>query len=99
MNELLASGITYKAWLLHMINVRSDADIAVAKALRNMLQVTKSKNCNKVEPFRKCFVLPKRYSFIFYPDSMRQFFSEMVAFWNLNGRAFQNSETVTVSEL
>ena len=35
--------MTYKAWLLHMINVRSDADIAVAKALRYMLQVTKAK--------------------------------------------------------
>ena len=74
MNELLASGMTYKAWLFHMINVRSDADIAVAKALRYMLQVTKSKNCNKVQPFHKRFVLPKRYSFGIYPDSMRQFF-------------------------
>ena len=39
LNELLASGMTFKGWLLHMIDVNSHADIVVAKALRYMLQV------------------------------------------------------------
>ena len=95
LNELLASGMTYEAWLLHMINVQSDADIAVAKSLRYMLQVTKqffSTMFNR-------FVLPKRHSFEVILNSMRQFFSETVAFQILNRRAFQNSETVTISEI
>ena len=31
--------MTYKAWLLYMIQVNHDADIACAKALRHLLQV------------------------------------------------------------
>ena len=41
LNELLASGMTFKQWLLHMLQVTNEADIAVAKALRHMLGVFK----------------------------------------------------------
>ena len=55
--------MTFKAWLLHMIKSTSDADIAVAKALRYMLKVKKlyfsQKNHNE-QPFTNRFVLPKR---------------------------------------
>ena len=39
LNELLASGMTFKEWLFHMLQVTNEADIAVAKALRHMLGV------------------------------------------------------------
>ena len=41
LNELLASGMTFKEWLFHMLQVTNEADIAVAKALRHMLGVFK----------------------------------------------------------
>ena len=41
LKELLASGMTFKQWLLHMLQVTNEADIAVAKALRHMLGVFK----------------------------------------------------------
>ena len=41
LNELLASGMTFKQWLFHMLQVTNEADVAVAKALRHMLGVFK----------------------------------------------------------
>ena len=36
LNELLASGMTFKEWLFHMLQVTNEVDIAVAKALRHL---------------------------------------------------------------
>ena len=40
-NELLASGLSYKEWLLYMLNPLHEADSAAAKGLRYMLGVGK----------------------------------------------------------
>ena len=58
--------MTFKAWLLHMIKSTSDADIAVAKALRYMLKVKKKK-------------FPKTTQSTTIYESFRT--SQTVAFW------------------
>ena len=94
LNELAASNMTYKAWLLYMIQVNHDADIACAKALRHLLQVKmyfglffylKQNRLGTVSEFRNGSETVRTLHFLKFSKSKQLKSSETVTFRNKTG--------------
>ena len=101
--------MTYKQWLLFMIQPSSHADIAAAKALRYMLQVNTifffffqifSHQKEPFLPFRNRLVIPKRCSFGTPPNSQVQLkVPKRYHFGKKPGGRFRSPKRLTVLEL